>query len=615
MVAHAFDDERGAAVAHAEAFARAAGHEHLTGRGAEAQHVAGDHILVRVIGHVGRRADHDAAARQALARVVVDLAHHTDRLAARDERADRLSAGTGEGHVDGVVGKSLATIAARDLVTEHRAERTVHVADVHRDRHALAMLEGRLCLGDELVVERLVEFMVLFDRLVQDRAGHRAGLHEHVRQIDAFGLPAAHRLVLVEALHMAHGLLERTEAQLGEDLTHLFGDEHHEVDHMLRLAGEACAQFRVLCGDALRAGVLLACAHHHTALDHERRGGESELLGAEQRGDHHVAARLELAVALHGHARTQAVEHERLLGFGQADLPRRARVSDRVERCRAGAAVVAGDQHHVGMAFRYACGDRADTKLGDELDMDARLRVGHLRVVDQLLEVFDRIDVMVRRRGDQFDARRGVAHLGDPRRHLRAGQMAALTGLGTLGELDLQIRGVHQIVARHTEASRGDLLDLAAQQRIVEPFGRFAALTGVRTRSDRVHRDRKRLVRLLRNGAVAHRTGFKTGHNGIHTLYLFDRYTLLRIIEIQHTTDIIAIFQIIYCLFILLEHCIIAALCRLLKQMDRQWIIQMFVRTTTHRMSTHRIQRQIIFQSERIVSLGVQEIYLLFDVL
>ena len=143
----------------------------------------------------------------------------------------------------------------------------------------------------------------------------------------------------------------------------------------LLVAGVAGAQFRVLRGDALRARVLLACAHHHAAFDHQGRGGESELLGAQQRGDHHVAARLELAVALHGHARTQAVEHERLLGFGQADLPRRARVADRVERRRTGAAVIAGDQHHVGMALRHARGDCADAELGDELDVDARLWV------------------------------------------------------------------------------------------------------------------------------------------------------------------------------------------------------------------------------------------------
>ena len=55
---------------------------------------------------------------------------------------------------------------------------------------------------------------------------------------------------------------------------------------------------------------------------HERRGGEAELLGAEQRGDHDVAAGLQLAVDLHDDAVAQAVAHERLLGLGEAELPR-----------------------------------------------------------------------------------------------------------------------------------------------------------------------------------------------------------------------------------------------------------------------------------------------------
>jgi hypothetical protein len=42
----------------------------------------------------------------------------------------------------------------------------------------------------------------------------------------------------------------------------------HEVHHVLRLAGELVAQLRVLGGDADRAGVEVAHAHHDAA---ERR--------------------------------------------------------------------------------------------------------------------------------------------------------------------------------------------------------------------------------------------------------------------------------------------------------------------------------------------------------
>ena len=61
---------------------------------------------------------------------------------------------------------------------------------------------------------------------------------------------------------------------------------------------------------------------------------EAELLGAEQRGDHDVAAGLQLAVGLHDDAVAQAVEQQRLLRLGQPELPRRARVLQRRERRR-----------------------------------------------------------------------------------------------------------------------------------------------------------------------------------------------------------------------------------------------------------------------------------------
>jgi hypothetical protein len=61
---------------------------------------------------------------------------------------------------------------------------------------------------------------------------------------------------------------------------------------VLGLAGEALAQHRVLRGHADRAGVEVALAHHDAADDDQRRGGEAELVGAQQRADDDVAAGL-----------------------------------------------------------------------------------------------------------------------------------------------------------------------------------------------------------------------------------------------------------------------------------------------------------------------------------
>ena len=93
---------------------------------------------------------------------------------------------------------------------------------------------------------------------------------------------------------------------------------------------------------------------------------------------------LELAVGLDDDAAAQVVEHQRLVRLGQAEFPRDAGVLDAGERRGAGAAVVAADEHHVGMRLGHAGRDGADADLGDQLDADARLVVGVLQVVDQL---------------------------------------------------------------------------------------------------------------------------------------------------------------------------------------------------------------------------------------
>ncbi len=102
----------------------------------------------------------------------------------------------------------------------------------------------------------------------------------------------------VQRSHLADSLVEGAEAQLRHVFPNLFGDEHEEVLDELGLAGETLPQQRVLGGHADRAGVQVAHPHHDAAGHHQRGGGEAEFLGAEQRTDHHVATRLELAVHL-----------------------------------------------------------------------------------------------------------------------------------------------------------------------------------------------------------------------------------------------------------------------------------------------------------------------------
>jgi hypothetical protein len=208
----------------------------------------------------------------------------------------------------------------------------------------------------------------------------------------------------------------------------------------------------------------VADPHHDAAGHHQRRGGEAELLGAEQRGDDHVPAGLQLPVDLHHDPVAQLVEQQRLLGLGQAELPRGAGVLERGQRRRAGAAVVPGDQHHVGVRLGHPGRDRADADLGDQLDVHPRGGVGVLQVVDQLGQVLDRVDVVVRRRRDQPDAGVECRVLAIHGYTLCPGSWPPSPRLGALGHLDLQVVGVDQVLAGHAEPAAGHLLDGAAPQ-------------------------------------------------------------------------------------------------------------------------------------------------------
>ena len=213
--------------------------------------------------------------------------------------------------------------------------------------------------------------------------------------------------------------------------------------------------------------------------------------------------------------------------------------------------------------------------LGDELHVDARLRVRVLQVVDELRQVLDRVDVVVRRRRDQAHARRRVAHLRDPRIDLVAGQLAAFARLGALRHLDLEIVGVDEVFARHAEARGRDLLDGAPPRVAVGvrrvPRRILAAFAGVRLAAEPVHRDGERLVRFLADRAVRHRAGREALHDRLDRLDLVDRNRLSApALELEQAAQRRAApALIVHELRVLLEDRVLAAARRVLQLEDR----------------------------------------------
>src|SRR5713101_10193321 len=472
MRADALDDRERARIAHGETLAGDAAEEAFAAHRAVEHRVADDDALVALERAVMRRVYDQPAAGQALAAIVVGGAFELERDAARQEGAEALPRRALEAHMDQAVGHSLVAITLRDFAREHGADDAMDVADRHLDGDRLLARQRRLRLGDELVVEGAVEAVVLLLALIGRRARRHGGAIEHARQVEEPRLRVIEAAPHLQLVGAPDHLVDRAEAEPRHVFAHFLGDEHEEIADVLGLADEAVAQLGILCRHPDRAGVEVALAHHDAAGGYQRGGGEAELVGAQQRADDDVATRAQAAIDLDRDAAAQAVEHQRLMRLGETDLPGLAGVMDRGEGAGARAALVAGNGDVVGIGLGDAGGDRADADLGDELDADPGLRVGVLEVVDELRQILDRVDVVMRRRRDQSHAGGGLAQPRDPLSDLVAGQLAAFAGLGALRHLDLQVAGVDEIFDVDAEAARGDLLDrrahgIAVGQRLV----------------------------------------------------------------------------------------------------------------------------------------------------
>ena len=59
---------------------------------------------------------------------------------------------------------------------------------------------------------------------------------------------------------------------------------------------------------------------------------------------------------------------------------------------------MSADQHHIGTTLGHAGCDRADTGLRHQLDTDSCSAVGVFKIMDQLCQILNRINIVMWRR-------------------------------------------------------------------------------------------------------------------------------------------------------------------------------------------------------------------------
>ena len=119
---------------------------------------------------------------------------------------------------------------------------------------------------------------------------------------------------------------------------------------------------------------------------------------------------------------------------------------------------------------------------------------------------------------------------GDLLIDLVAGQLTALTRLGPLGHLDLNVVRVDQILGGHTETTgchlfdRGTLRISGTVGQRIEALGFLSTLTGIGLTSDLVHRPGQRRVGLVGDRTEGHGSGSETFDDLARRLHFFQRY-------------------------------------------------------------------------------------------
>ena len=339
--------------------------------------------------------------------------------------------------------------------------------------------------------------------------------------------------------------------------------------------------------------------HHSAAHGDQRSRSKAEFFSTQQKRNRHVASAHELAICFQLYVLAQTVFAKHLMCFRQAYLPWQARMMHTAQRSCPRAAFSAGDQDAVSACLGHAACNDANARGGNQLHSHICLFVRTLKIINQLRQILDRINVMMRRWRNQRDALCGTAGSRHISGYLLSRQMAAFTWLCALGHFDLNLFCRLQILARHAKPGAGHLLDGGVKLR-TEPFRPFAALTAVAPAAQAIHGDRHAFMSFPRDGAVGHRACFEATDDLFNRLDFFqrNRCTAFKAKIQQRTNGTRAIAFDHLC--ILVKQLFTVCPYRLLQRMNHLRRIEMFLSRFTFAQAMyadaiqHRVRRGLI---------------------
>ena len=236
----------------------------------------------------------------------------------------------------------------------------------------------------------------------------------------------------------------------------------------------------------------------------QRRRRDIARVRPERHSLHHVRRRADAPADNQAHPVADPLVAQPLVNRRERKLDRDTDVVADACRCRARAAAQAVDGDDVRAAAGDTAGDGRDVVHRRHLDDDGLfIPRGLLEREHQLPQVLDGVDVVVRRGRDGIAPLRNHTRARDVRADLPPGQMSADAGLRPLPHLDLDGRARVQIPLIHAEAPGGHLHHRLRPE--VVKILMQAALPRVPAGSEPLRRERKALLRVIADRAVAHR--------------------------------------------------------------------------------------------------------------
>ena len=336
-------------------------------------------------------------------------------------------------------------------------------------------------------------------------------------------------------------------------------------------------ELRILCSNTHRTGIQVTLTHHDTTQNDEGGSTETEFLSTEQSHQDDVATALQLTIHLQTNLSAKTVLHQCLLGFRKSNF--RRDTCETHTRCRAGTCTTLStrDNDEVCLRLSHTGSDGTHTTLSYQLHGDSRLRVHILEVEDELSQILNTVDIVMRWRRNQADARDRVTGLGDDLVDLEARQLTTLTRFSTLCHLDLDFLCIYQIFCCHTESTGSHLLGLTGEADAIlgrmESFVILTTFTGIASSTEGVHGECHCLVSLLREGTETHRTGNEVLDDFLYRLHLIYRDRILA--ETEEIADEDRLLLIVNEMCIFLEEIVIALACCELQGGDGLWVPSM----------------------------------------